>query len=434
MSKSRRKRRPGGHPAKVAKRRERDAARRSWAPISTDELARRLARHALKLSEALQAEVWGSSVLGAIWVRRNQVVLDEASRDPHLALGVRLIEAIARIGGAGARTALVVLTAVDDSEIALHAGELANGLAHASAPLPGWVSELGAATITGAAVMHEDVFDDACTVWLEACHPGGEVHAVGVLIENSFGGMAVDVLLADSLERVEEVIREQSSEDGEVRFERIEPGIAAGRIHAAVELTDMTWDPAVSEDYAGLRALAVQRSDETPGYVAAGEHEEVPREERDRLRDEFLGSPEGRGFAPDGEETYVVSLAIDFCADYVDGRPLRWSPLVVELFMADWVPRKVLAEDELLERLPTALDAWVRFAGRLSKLPGWAIEATQKEIPIWRETMVRRSEDSAAAGPGKEFLAAAKDAGVSLEDEEALNTFVAGWNARSGIA
>ena len=338
------------------------------------------------------------------------------------------------IGGAGARIALLVLGAVDDSELGLRAGELADGLADASEPLPGWVSELGTATITGAAVMQDDVFDDACTVWLEARHGGGEVHAVGVLIENSFGGMAADVLLADSLERVEEVVREHRSEDGELRFERIEPGIAAGRIHAAVELTDMTWDPAVSEDYSGLRALAIQRADETPGYVVAGEHEEVSPEERDRLRDEFLGSPEGSGFALDGAQTYAVSLAIDFCADYVDGRPLRWSPLVVELFMADWVPRKVLADEELLECLPTALDAWVRFAGRLSKLPGWAIEATQNEIPIWHETMVRRSEDPAAAGPGKEFLAAAKDAGVDLEDEEALNTFVAGWNARSGIA
>src|SRR6478609_11184780 len=105
MSKSRRNRRPSGHPAKVAKRRERDAPRRSWTPISTDELARRLARHALKLSYSLQAEVWGSSVLGAIWLRRNEVLLDQASRDPHLAVGAPLIEAIARIGGAGARIA-----------------------------------------------------------------------------------------------------------------------------------------------------------------------------------------------------------------------------------------------------------------------------------------------------------------------------------------
>jgi hypothetical protein len=53
MSKRRRNRRPGGHPAEVAKRRERDEARRSGT--STDELARRLAREALALPDELEA-------------------------------------------------------------------------------------------------------------------------------------------------------------------------------------------------------------------------------------------------------------------------------------------------------------------------------------------------------------------------------------------
>ena len=48
--------------------------------------------------------------------------------------------------------------------------------------------------------------------------------------------------------------------------------------------------------------------------------------------------------------------------------------------------------------------------------------------------MVRRSDDPVAAGPAKEFLAAAKASGIDLADQEALNTFVAGWNARSEVA
>ena len=106
------------------------------------------------------------------------------------------------------------------------------------------------------------------------------------------------------------------------------------------------------------------RADEAPGGAIATQREEMPAEDRDALRDEFLASPEGRAFAPDGDEAFGVSLAIDFCVDYVDGRPLRWSPVVVELFMADWVPSKVLADAGVFEVLPSVLDAWVRFAGR----------------------------------------------------------------------
>jgi hypothetical protein len=148
------------------------------------------------------------------------------------------------------------------------------------------------------------------------------------------------------------------------------------------------------------------------------------------LRDQFLSSPEGKGFAPDGEEAYAVSLAIDFCADYIDGRPLRWSPVVVELFMAGWIPSKILGDPDLFERLPSALDAWVRFAGRRSKTPDWAVAATREAIPRWREEMIHRGNDPAAGGSAKQFLSAARRAGVDIEDGDALNTFIAGWNAR----
>jgi hypothetical protein len=51
--------------------------------------------------------------------------------------------------------------------------------------------------------------------------------------------------------------------------------------------------------------------------------------------------------------------------------------------------------------------------------------------PRWRNQMVERGSDPAAGGPGKQFLTAAKAAGVDVEDGDALRTFTAGWNARS---
>jgi hypothetical protein len=283
-------------------------------------------------------------------------------------------------------------------------------------------------------MMRINVFDDARLLLIEARHPDGKAHAVAVLVDNNLGGMATDVLIADSIGRVAEVMREHRQPDSDLTLQRIPPGVAAGRIRAALELTDMTWDPPVSEDFAALRALALMRADEAPGYVVAGQRPEMSGAQRARLRDEFLGAPEGRSFEPDSEEAYDVSLAIEFCADYVDGRPLRWSPAVVEMFMAEWIPHKVLADAELFKRLPVALDAWVRFAGRKSKLPEWAIAATRDAIPRWQETMVRRSNDPAAAGPAKQILTAARNAGVDLEDGDALKTFVAEWSAGAGIA
>jgi hypothetical protein len=71
--------------------------------------------------------------------------------------------------------------------------------------------------------MREDVFNDACTVFLEARHASGETHAVGVLIDNNLGVMAKDILLADSIDRVAEVMRKHPQRDGELTLERIVP-------------------------------------------------------------------------------------------------------------------------------------------------------------------------------------------------------------------
>jgi len=392
-------------------------------------------RDALGLTGPLDGELWGSTLMGMLWSRRYATRLENVgSADYALMFGAPLVEAIGRMGGAGARIALSVIAAVDDGELGLRAGELARELPEdAGRAVPGWVAALGEAEITDAAVMRDEVFDDACTMFLEARHPDGNVHAVGVLIDHNLGGMAKDIMVVDSIDGVAQVMREHPGPNGALTLERISPGMAAGRIHAALELTDLTWDPSVSEDYADLRALALMRADETPRLVVAHDRPEMPSAERDRLRDEFLRSPEGQAFAPDSDEAYAVSLAIEFCVDYVDGRPLRWSPVVVELFMADWVPRKVVSDGELFARIPMALDAWVRFAGRKSNLPDWAVAATREAIPAWHETMLERSDDPAAAGPAKELLTAVQEAGIDIEDRHALDTFVAGWNARSAM-
>lgn len=99
--------------------------------------------------------------------------------------------------------------------------------------------------------------------------------------------------------------------------------------------------------------------------------------------------------------------------------------------MANWIPRQVLADQVLFERLPAALDAWVRFAGRKAGTPDWAVEAIWNAIPRWREEMTEGGSDPTAGGPAKQLLTAAKAAGVDVEDGDAVRTFMAGWDARS---
>lgn len=152
------------------------------------------------------------------------------------------------------------------------------------------------------------------------------------------------------------------------------------------------------------------------------------------MRDDFLASAEGAGFGPESDETYVTSLAIDYACGYHIGGPLRWSPVTVELFMAGWLPRKVLADRATFESVPSALDAWVRYAGRRRGIPEWAIERTSASIGDWTDEMLDRVDNQDDRGPSMEFLTGAQDAGIDLGDPEAVATFIAGWNSRSDLA
>ena len=268
------------------------------------------------------------------------------------------------------------------------------------------------------------------TVFIEAAHDDGDRHAIGVYIDNNLGVMAKDILLADSIEQVERVVAGSPTDLGEIRVEPIEPAEASARIHAAMELTDMTIEPPVSAEYPRLRALARLRADELPSLRVDVSAPEVSGRERRRLLADFLRSPEGDPFDRGTDASEIVGLAIDFCADYVDGRPLRWSPVTVELFMTDWLPRKLLADAEMFEAVPAALAGWVRYAGRLRAIPSQAIEMTVEAIAEWTDEMLARSADESAGGPAK-VLAAAENAGVDLGDERAPASVIAGWNARS---
>jgi hypothetical protein len=393
-----------------------------------------IAKSAAELDSAPDAEAWASHLLGTFRGQRHGLPFADAVEvDPALQFGEPLVTRLATLEDPAATVALASIAELDDGELGVLAAEL---LASSTpvAGVPGWIEQIGESEVVGAAVMSEAVFDDARTVLLESRHPSGEKMAVGVLIDRNLGGLAKDVLLTESIAQVADAMgRESTGVEGELELEQIELGVAAGLIGAAIARTDLTWDPPVGEDFWSGRALALLRADQTPGVVEPREPAELSSEDRDRLRQEFLSSPEGREFAPDGDEAWVASLAIDFCVGYTGGDPLRWSPVVVELFMTDWVPRKVLATPELLDRLPVSLEAWVRFAARRRGIPDWAAERTRGSIGKWVEEMVNSALDPAVGGPSKQFLLAAKAAGVDIEDEPALSTFISGWNARGEL-
>lgn len=387
------------------------------------DLAGSLAEEAAELGNALEAELWASQVEGT-W--RSRSLLEEATA----AFADGLLKALERHGDDGARAALTALGAACSPPLGPRSAGAAKRLGKRGAAEPAWAGALGAASPTEAKLMHDEIFDDAVTVLVEFEHPDG-AHVLGVLIDNNLGRLAKDFFVGASLEEIARLAADQET-DHPIQLSPLGLDAAATQIAAAVQLTDEILDPPVADDYWSFRALIDARLRVLP---QAGETPAVPEvsiEERERLVQAFRASDEGARFATDQEALDVVSLAIDFCADYVDGRPKRWSPVLVELFMADWLPGKVLADRALFERVPEVLPAWIRHTGRLRGLPLSAIEETAACVEEWTEALLENAGEEGAS-PAREFLAAAMEAGVDPSDPQALERFVSSWNQDLGF-
>jgi hypothetical protein len=222
------------------------------------------------------------------------------------------------------------------------------------------------------------------------------------------------------------------AEPGEILVEDLSLAEAGARCREALWRTEHTLHPPVDEDFTPQVAAVAAHVRTLPDDVTPVEPAEISDAEREAALEGFLASPQARDVRERDDLVDLATLAIHFCADYVEGegRPLRWSPAVIELFMTSYLPRKVVREPEFFRRaVPTFLPLWVRYAGGARGIPEAAIDEAVEAVGAFREEMLSLVGDASAWGPAKAFAAAANEAGVDLADEAALEAFIGEYNA-----
>ena len=374
----------------------------------------------MHVESALDAEQWASDLIGT-W--RAEAPSREAWQTVLLPSFVRALEAL---GTTHALASLRALSAVG----AAGAAEAANRLAAAAGGLsePAWGDDLGRWQQVAATLMSEPAFDDGVNVMVEFADPGGALHTLGVYIDHNLGGLVKDVFLAERLVDVRATIESAPDRD-RVAWRELGLDEARARIEAALDILDHTLGAPVHDEVSSLRALVEARLRLLPsGFELPDSYVEVPREERDVLLADFLASAEGARWRGDEDAEFVARLAIDFGADYNHGGALRWSPVVVELFMLDWLGRKVAEEPEFFERVPEVLAAWVGYAGRRRGVPKQSLDEAVAAVGQFRGEMLETVGDPESWAPAKMFFAAATQAGVDVSDREAVDRFVRHYN------
>jgi hypothetical protein len=403
--------------------------------LATD-LAREIAREARRtvrtVEGALDAELFASWLVST-WSLPAGALIDA---DPEEEIGLRVLGALERAGDRRALAVLSAAAAVGSERLASAARAAADRLAAAGVVYPPWGDQLGSMRGRRAAVVRDEVFDDAVNVLVEFERPGHDPYVVGVLIDHNLGGIAKDLLVGPTLGEYKDgmsQVPEDVSGTGRLCYEKMSLAEASARCREALWRTEHTLDPPVSDDFDSQVAAVAAHLGVLPDDGKTYEPAEISDSDRQAALDGFLASRETEPFRDRDDLVDLATLAIDYCADNVEGegRPLRWSPVVVELFMTWFLPRKVLRQRAFFERtVPEVLPAWVRYAGNARGIPDAATEEAVAAIAAFRDEMLALVDDESAWGPGKALAAAAREAGVDLTDEAALEALIAAYNAR----
>ncbi|MBI3746886.1 MAG: hypothetical protein HY264_10285 [Chloroflexi bacterium] len=373
----------------------------------------------LDIDDPLEAEFWASSMMGTFYKVDGPL---EARLELETRLWPAAIAAAEARGDIGGRAILEAVAAVGDRAVRLLARAATARLETAGVPAPRWASELGSAVFESAWVL-QDVFGDHEAYFATFRYPGREPHVVNALFDKALGGIIKDAFVGYPMEDPRQGI---AHEDGVLSSDAA-PEPMARRIIDAIELGDTYLDNDWTPEFRQFRALALARMRQLPASVPQEPPPPPDDAARAAITAEFLASGSGRG---QDEADLIVSYCIDYLCDYLGEDPFRWSPIVVEQFLLDYLPRKAALSLATIAQLPTVLRGWVRFAlSRRGLAERWIVE-TEEAVDEFAPAFRRAITDADQFGPAKRITNQMLADGVDLTDPAAIQRWIDLYNAR----
>ena len=382
------------------------------------------ARDVTRLDSALDAEMLGAALLGSVYAvaehDREQAVREFVSG---------FLAATSRRRSAAATTLRAVFAAlVPDAEGAARV--------RPGAYAPSWAGQLGRVRVTGAWA-YGDVYGDQtsylATFAYDDEEEGGPEHALVALVDHNIG-ITKDVFVGGPAGRIVEQAREICTEDEFTWFRTEDPARMHAEVSRHLAVTDDLTELPAQGSLATDRALVGARLAVLPGPTPPAGPAVVPPptdEERTRLVRAFLDSPEATRFGlpevADGELAslhFCLGLLLDHAASFPDADPMRWSPMVAELFLLDWVHRRAVLDMDDAAMLPRVLRAWAAYAARQRGLSQSAAARTDEAVTEMVPEFARLYSTGERRSPATAAVAQLMADGVDPDDPEALNAWI----------
>ena len=349
-----------------------------------DELLR-AARELLAVRSPLDAELMVSELLGTWWGQRGE---NTPAADVERLVGEALVDYAARRSSPAALALLSGIACLGTPRQASKAEQAALELMERGVRSPNWAEHLGAVTGSDCYV-NSDLYGDTDEVVCVFSYGGTEPHALVMVVDYNADGMIRDGWVTSQVTKLLELCRKPAGEDDRSGFKPLDAPVARRMLEAALAETDAAANPPVSESFASYHAFIRARIRALPpaaisgrpagaagtagpaglvGQVGPGgstaKRRPWSKDRRAMLAAEFLASDEAEDLSDRSSASHCADRIIDYGCDQDFGRPLRMSPVKVETFLLNWLPRKVMLLPEEQEAMPHVLLAWVRWAGR----------------------------------------------------------------------
>ncbi|SCE86306.1 hypothetical protein [Micromonospora mirobrigensis] len=390
------------------------------SPQTPYEAVLHAARDVTRLDCAFDAEMLGTALLGSVYA------IAETDRETAVREFVSgFLAATARRRSAAATTIRSVFAAlVPDAE--------GTAKVRPGAATPAWAGQLGRVRLTGA-WCYGDVYGDQtsylATFAYDDEEAGGPEHALVALVDHNIG-ITKDIFVGGPAGRVVEQARDLCTADELTWFREEDPARMRAEVTRHLAITDDLGELPAEGSLGTDRALAGARLALLPAGAAATPPT-PPEVDRTALVRAFLASPEATRFGLDtiaGDDLaslhFCLSLLLDHAASFPDGDPMRWSPMVAELFLLDWVHRRAVLDMDDAAMLPRVLRAWAAYAARQRSLPARAAAETDRVIEELVGEFARLYSTGERRSPATAAVAQLMADGVDPDDPAALDAWI----------
>ncbi|MFH1329210.1 MAG: DUF6398 domain-containing protein [Actinomycetota bacterium] len=251
--------------------------------------------------------------------------------------------------------------------------------------LPAWLTSLKPMRVTRVTTTTHP-FHDGEDVFVEVLTDGGHSLTVAVYIDHNLGTLIKDAfIIPDDIDAVRAILLSHT-DDPDVVMTPLDPADARARIEAAADAASRTFPPFESDTWPLCRPLVELVTRLLPGGGEGYRFTEWSDAARGDLEQRFLASPHAANL--DADQRDLVDPLLWFGCDYGIGEPLNWSPTRAEIFLLDWVPRKLLVGSRVLRKIPALLRAFVAFGheqvGLRGDLTAETLSAIDRLGPAYR--------------------------------------------------